>query len=223
MRVMAMPKITISTKFHGDAAERRREGRPEAENKADQVHDPRRVLAGEEIAHDGAGDRRADRAADALQEARRDQQFDRGREQGQHAGDQIDRHEPHDHRLAPEPVGERAADQLRQRKAGKVKRQGQLHHGVGGAECMNDFRHRRGEQRHRHRADGDQQRPEDADLALAHDGCARGLFRLKGHAFVLPLAHSGRISIRRERISRKACRTASRRAGSIVSDISMRS
>ena len=61
--------------LHGDAAERRRNRRSDGKDHADQVHDARRALAGEEVAHDGARDGDAGRRADALQEAGGDQQM----------------------------------------------------------------------------------------------------------------------------------------------------
>ena len=68
-------------------------------------------------------------------------------------GGQIDGHKGDGDGLAAETVRQRAADQLGEGEAGKIKRQRHLHSGFGRAEGVHDFGHRRREQRHRDGAD----------------------------------------------------------------------
>jgi hypothetical protein len=150
-----------------------RHGGRGGQDDAHQVHDPGGLLMREEIAHERAGDRHANRRSETLQEAGGDQELYAGRKHGQQARHGIDRHEGEGHRLAPEPVGKRAADELRDGKSREIERQRHLDRGFRGAEGLHDLRHGGCIERHGDRPDGDQHRAEEADAALAHQGRGR--------------------------------------------------
>jgi hypothetical protein len=111
------------------AAEERADRRRDRQRHADEGEDPGRVLAPEQVAHHGPADHRPRADADGLHEAAGEQHLDRAGEAADDAARDED-HEAHEqHPATPEPVGERAVGELRDRKAGEVDPERRLDHG----------------------------------------------------------------------------------------------
>ena len=94
------------------AAEQRRQDRRNAEHQHDQRHQPRRVRARMQVAHDRARDGHAGAGADALDEAGDDQPFDRGRQTASDRADRVKRHAEIERRPPAMAVGDRPVNDL---------------------------------------------------------------------------------------------------------------
>jgi hypothetical protein len=140
------------------AAERRADRRRQRRRGADPGEHARRSLAAVDVAHDGAAEHRSGAGADGLQETAGDHRLDRRRCDAGETADDVDGKTGDQHGTSPEAVGERAVDELRQGEADEEQAERQLDHGGAGMKIGDERRHRRGVDRHRERADGDERR-----------------------------------------------------------------
>jgi hypothetical protein len=135
------------------AADRGSDERAESGHHRDHAERAYRGVAEREVGRNRPGDDDARRAGEALHDAQRDEQFDvrrehhRDRRRGEH------REANEQHGPSPEPVRERAIDELAGRHAEEERRERELHGSGSGAEGGRDLGERREVHVGRERAD----------------------------------------------------------------------
>ena len=156
------------------ATDGRRDRGSHREHQANEVHDARRALTGELVAHDRSRDRHPRGDPDALERSPYQEPGDRGRNDGDDTAQDIDREEAEGDGPPTKGVRERPADKLGKGKAKQIDRQGHLDRRRCGLQHLDEGGHRRCVKRHADGPEGHDEGPDHGGAGLGHEGLHSG-------------------------------------------------
>ena len=156
------------------ATDGRRDRGSHREHQANQVHDARRALTGELVAHDRSRDRDPCGDTDALERSPYQEPGDGGRNDGDDTAQDIDREKAEGDGPPTKGIRERPADKLGKGKAKQIDRQGHLDRRRCGLQHLDERGHRRCVKRHADGPEGHDERPDHGGAGLGHEGLHSG-------------------------------------------------